>query len=192
MGRPTATRLALVLLHEPQNFFWPYGLCWLMAYGLMAYVYLAAENTNSLSDQCNQIRSIRYTRNFLTFCDLVFFSFPHVEEELNRPREPGLKERPTRKLCDRCGRRPGRRLQCQICKKGVGPCCLMAEVPVPLCKDCWEPEPEQSRRVTRSRSRRRRKGTLWYRIPDWRKATRCCECSDKRKDVIRQPDREAA
>ena len=89
------------------------------------------------------------------------FSFPHAqskrEEELNRLREQGLKERPTRKLCDRCGRRPGRRLQCQICKKGVGPCCLITEKPVPLCKDCWEPEPEQSRRVTRSRSRRRRK-----------------------------------
>ena len=55
------------------------------------------------------------------------------------------KTRPTRKLCDRCGHRPNRRVKCRICKRAVGPCCLETEDPAPLCKDCWEPDPEQSK-----------------------------------------------
>ena len=67
------------------------------------------------------------------------------EEVLDRPRAPGPKERPNKKECDRCGHRPGRRVQCRICRRAVGPCCLETENPVPLCKDCWEPEPEMRR-----------------------------------------------
>ena len=77
------------------------------------------------------------------------FHFRHAldgnEEVLDRLRAPGPKWRPNRKECDRCGHRPGRRVQCRICKRAVGPCCLETENPAPLCKDCWEPEPEQRR-----------------------------------------------
>ena len=55
------------------------------------------------------------------------------------------KTKPTRKLCDRCGHRPNRRVRCRICKRAVGPCCLETEDPAPLCKDCWEPDPEQTK-----------------------------------------------
>ena len=90
------------------------------------------------------------------------------EKVLDQPRASGPQKRPTRKLCDRCGHRPNRRVPCRICKRAVGPCCLETEKPTPLCKDCWEPDPEpdpvakanfyQGRepRVMRSRSRRRR------------------------------------
>ena len=67
------------------------------------------------------------------------------EKVLDQPRASGPQKRPTRKLCDRCGHRPNRRVQCRICKRAVGPCCLETENPAPLCKDCWEPDPEQTR-----------------------------------------------
>ena len=52
---------------------------------------------------------------------------------------------PTRKLCDRCRHRPNRRVKCRICKRAVGPCCMATDEPNPLCKDCWEPDPEQTK-----------------------------------------------
>ena len=52
---------------------------------------------------------------------------------------------PTRKLCDRCRHRPNRRVKCRICKRAVGPCCLATDEPNPLCRDCWEPDPEQTK-----------------------------------------------
>ena len=55
------------------------------------------------------------------------------------------KRGPTRKLCDKCGHRPNRRVKCQICKRAVGPCCMATDEPDPLCKDCWAPDPEQTR-----------------------------------------------
>ena len=65
-------------------------------------------------------------------------AFPHPG------RLSGRRVRPARKRCEKCGRRPGRLVECQVCRKGVGPgCCLSREFP-PLCKSCdqWEPEPE--------------------------------------------------
>ena len=50
-----------------------------------------------------------------------------------------------KKLCDRCKHRPNRRVKCRICKRSVGPCCLATDEPDPYCKDCWEPDPEQTR-----------------------------------------------
>ena len=48
-----------------------------------------------------------------------------------------------RPKCQKCQRRPGRRVRCSECKALVGPgCCLAQETPVPLCKDCWQWEPE--------------------------------------------------
>ena len=55
------------------------------------------------------------------------------------------KRGPNRKPCDKCGHKPNRRVKCRICKRAVGPCCMATDEPNPLCKDCWEPDPEQTK-----------------------------------------------
>ena len=56
-----------------------------------------------------------------------------------------LRLKMARARCQRCYRRPGRRIWCGVCNYAVGPgCCLATEFP-PICSICNNQEPEPER-----------------------------------------------
>ena len=59
------------------------------------------------------------------------------------------KKMPTRKRCQICRHRPGRRIECVTCKRKVGPCCFrVSKNRCILCaRNDFEPEPEPKGRV---------------------------------------------
>ena len=84
----------------------------------------------------------------LSMCESAGFS--KISEAGRAPQAnvpaPEIDTWPSRPRCQRCGRRPGRRIQCPICGYLVGPgcCCVHAQNRCRFCIHPEQPEPEPS------------------------------------------------